>query len=78
MALSEDGRTHQLRVHCAHQLGLNNPIKGDRLYGTACDRLYLHAEMLSFRHPADGREMNFTAKAPFQRCVGNYPTRFFP
>ena len=27
------GRTHQLRVHCAHHLGLGRPIVGDRLYG---------------------------------------------
>ena len=59
------GRTHQLRVHCAHELGLNDPIKGDTLYGTACDRLYLHAEKLCFRHPTNGRTMSFTAKAPF-------------
>ena len=37
------GRTHQLRVHCAHPLGLDNPIVGDRLYGTPADRLMLHA-----------------------------------
>ena len=27
------GRTHQLRVHCAHHLGLGRPISGDLLYG---------------------------------------------
>ena len=27
------GRTHQLRVHCAHHLGLGRPIVGDLLYG---------------------------------------------
>jgi tRNA pseudouridine32 synthase/23S rRNA pseudouridine746 synthase len=27
------GRTHQLRVHCAHTLGLARPIAGDLLYG---------------------------------------------
>lgn len=27
------GRTHQLRVHCAHTLGLGRPILGDLLYG---------------------------------------------
>lgn len=59
------GRTHQLRVHCAHQLGLNDPIKGDPLYGTPSTRLYLHAEQLSFQHPTNGRQMSFTAKAPF-------------
>lgn len=37
------GRTHQLRVHCAHPLGLNNPIVGDRLYGKPAERLMLHA-----------------------------------
>ena len=37
------GRTHQLRVHCAHPQGLNNPIVGDRLYGKPADRLMLHA-----------------------------------
>ncbi len=59
------GRTHQLRLHCAHQLGLNDPIKGDTLYGTDSDRLYLHAESISFRHPATGKAMTFTQKAPF-------------
>lgn len=59
------GRTHQLRVHCAHQQGLNNPIQGDELYGTKADRLYLHAEQISFRHPTTGQPMVFTAKAPF-------------
>ena len=37
------GRTHQLRVHCAHSLGLDNPIVGDRLYGKPAERLMLHA-----------------------------------
>lgn len=38
------GRTHQLRVHCAHSLGLDNPIVGDRLYGKPAERLMLHAK----------------------------------
>lgn len=59
------GRTHQLRLHCAHQLGLNNPIKGDTLYGTDSQRLYLHAEAISFRHPTTGKAMTFTKRAPF-------------
>lgn len=59
------GRTHQLRVHCAHRKGLDNPIQGDELYGTKADRLYLHAEQITFRHPTTGRMMVFTAKAPF-------------
>ena len=27
------GRTHQLRIHSAHEKGLDMPIIGDRLYG---------------------------------------------
>lgn len=61
----ETGRTHQLRVHCAHKLGLGNPIKGDRLYGTKGDRLYLHAAHLTFRHPITGEEMHFHAEPEF-------------
>ena len=45
------GRTHQLRVHAAHQLGLNTPIVGDDLYGKKSDRLFLHAGRIEFRHP---------------------------
>ena len=37
------GRTHQLRVHCAHTQGLDNPIVGDKLYGKPGERLMLHA-----------------------------------
>lgn len=40
------GRTHQLRVHCAHPDGLSMPILGDNLYGHPADRLYLHASCL--------------------------------
>lgn len=53
------GRTHQLRVHAAHPLGLHCPIVGDELYGHKADRLYLHAEALEFRHPETGEEMRF-------------------
>ena len=53
------GRTHQLRVHSAHPDGLNAPIKGDTLYGTKADRLYLHAEYLEFTHPKTGRRLTF-------------------
>ena len=42
------GRTHQLRVHCAHPQGLNNPIVGDRLYGKSGGRLMLHAYAITF------------------------------
>jgi len=57
------GRTHQLRVHCAHKDGLGMPIVGDDLYGFHSDRLYLHAEYLSFTHPLTGEIMEFQ-KAP--------------
>lgn len=59
------GRTHQLRVHCAHRDGLNRPIIGDALYGTPTDRLMLHAEMLEFRHPHKGEILHFEVPAPF-------------
>lgn len=59
------GRTHQLRVHCAHEQGLNNPIKGDPLYGQKADRLYLHAELLSFNDPETGKRLTFHYQAPF-------------
>ena len=41
------GRTHQLRVHCAHPDGLGMPILGDDLYGKHAKRLYLHAQEIS-------------------------------
>ena len=59
------GRTHQLRVHCAHRAGLNNPISGDALYGQRSDRLYLHAEEITFRHPVTGEWVSFKAEAAF-------------
>jgi tRNA pseudouridine32 synthase / 23S rRNA pseudouridine746 synthase len=51
------GRTHQLRVHASHIQGLGVPIKGDDLYGTRADRLYLHAERLEFMHPVSREKM---------------------
>ncbi len=61
------GRTHQLRVHSAHELGLGHPIVGDRLYGTAEEgqRLLLHAMLLSFIHPVTGERLTFTSDAEF-------------
>jgi len=59
------GRTHQLRVHAAHPLGLGAPIVGDRLYGHEDVRLMLHAESLSFLHPETGRLVTFERPAPF-------------
>jgi len=57
------GRTHQLRVHAAHHLGLNHPIAGDRLYGDPSGRrLMLHAESITFDHPVTGETMIFSTK----------------
>lgn len=59
------GRTHQLRVHAAHPLGLNCPIVGDPLYGKGGDRLLLHAERLQFKHPLSNKMLTFTSRPPF-------------
>ena len=60
------GRTHQLRVHCAHQEGLNAPILGDPLYGNEkAARLHLHAEEITFEHPLTGKKMTIKRKADF-------------
>src|SRR5690606_23224406 len=59
------GRTHQLRVHSAHRLGLDTPIVGDELYGKPADRLYLHAAVLEFAHPTTGEIMRFEDEADF-------------
>jgi tRNA pseudouridine32 synthase / 23S rRNA pseudouridine746 synthase len=61
------GRTHQLRVH---MVALGHPILGDSFYAegealAAADRLQLHAEMLQFAHPDDGRILSFVSPAPF-------------
>jgi len=59
------GRTHQLRVHAAHPLGLNTPIFGDDLYGTKGERLHLHAEQITFRHPVSMEVVVFQVDAEF-------------
>ncbi|WP_024591902.1 MULTISPECIES: RluA family pseudouridine synthase [unclassified Pseudoalteromonas] len=59
------GRTHQLRVHCAHSLGLNMPIIGDTHYGQKADRLHLHAEYLAFTHPITLKRLEFEVAADF-------------
>jgi tRNA pseudouridine32 synthase/23S rRNA pseudouridine746 synthase len=61
------GRTHQLRVHCAHRLGLCSPILGDMLYGghtyaPAAGRLCLHALSITFSHPDTDERMTFTSR----------------
>ncbi|SMD32494.1 tRNA pseudouridine32 synthase / 23S rRNA pseudouridine746 synthase [Reichenbachiella faecimaris] len=59
------GRTHQLRVHAAHQDGLNTPMVGDDLYGKPDIRLHLQAAELSFIHPVAKREMTFVLESEF-------------
>ena len=59
------GRTHQLRVHASHTLGLNIPIIGDDLYGKKSDRLFLHADTLEFKHPITNKKMIFQKNAEF-------------
>ncbi|PAU39720.1 RNA pseudouridine synthase [Vibrio coralliilyticus] len=59
------GRTHQLRVHCAHHLGLNLPMVGDGLYGQRADRLHLHAQRLEIEHPYSKQPMTFEAECEF-------------
>ncbi|PID79652.1 RNA pseudouridine synthase [bacterium DOLJORAL78_65_58] len=63
------GRTHQLRVHAAHPLGLGCPIVGDRLYGsgTRPGELRLHAAFLAFDHPDDGRRISLESPFPYPR-----------
>ncbi|MFY0613476.1 MAG: RNA pseudouridine synthase [Hyphomicrobiaceae bacterium] len=61
------GRSHQLRVH---MLSIGHPILGDNLYAhptalAAATRLQLHAQSLSFCHPADGQRVTFENACPF-------------
>ncbi len=70
----QTGRTHQLRVHCAHAAGLNAPIDGDPFYGrlgllgeARQTRLCLHAAALTFPHPETGQPMSFEVAPDFPR-----------
>ena len=68
------GRTHQIRVHLS---AIGHPVVGDAMYGgihrrvagdiravTHLQRPFLHAARLVFKHPRDGRRMEFTAPLP--------------
>ncbi|KVE26355.1 pseudouridine synthase [Burkholderia singularis] len=69
----ETGRTHQIRVHCAHA---GHPLLGDPVYGRARGkrsvaalpggfaRQALHAWRLGLVHPATGRAMQWRAPLP--------------
>ncbi len=61
------GRSHQLRVHFQ---ALGHPIMGDALYASprvaaTAGRLFLHASLLAFAHPASGQPMRFESPPPF-------------
>ena len=70
----QTGRTHQIRVHLS---AIGHPVVGDALYGgvhrrvpgdlravTHLERPFLHAARLAFKHPSDGRGMEFTSPLP--------------
>lgn len=59
------GRTHQLRVHSAHNSGLKTPILGDDLYGKTANRLHLHAAYIKFQHPLTGAFVEFHSQDDF-------------
>ena len=52
------GRTHQIRIHTGFY---NAPIKGDKLYGKASNRLYLTCYYLQFKHPILDKKMEFVS-----------------
>jgi 23S rRNA pseudouridine1911/1915/1917 synthase len=63
----ETGRTHQIRVHCAH---IGHPVIGDAVYGgrrargVVAPRQMLHAWRLCFPHPESGQALELTAPLP--------------
>ena len=60
----ETGRKNQIRVHMQD---IRHSIVGDKKYGASGNplkRLGLHAQQLSFIHPASGEKLNFEAKIP--------------
>lgn len=70
----QTGRTHQIRVHLS---AIGHPIVGDALYGglhrrvpgdiravMRLQRPFLHAARLAFKHPSDGRRMEFASELP--------------
>ena len=79
------GRTHQIRVHLS---AIGHPIVGDAAYGgihrrvagdiravQRLERPFLHAARLAFKHPRDGRRMEFIAPLPddLQQVLDSLP-----
>lgn len=61
------GRTHQLRLHASHPMGLGSPIVGDYLYGSGNDgdRMLLHSCFISFNHPENNNQCTYSSEPPF-------------
>ncbi|MDR0877418.1 MAG: RluA family pseudouridine synthase [Treponema sp.] len=60
----ETGRRNQIRAHL-HYIG--HPVAGDKKYAARTDpvkRLCLHAEKIAFKHPKDGKPMEFVSPVP--------------
>lgn len=68
----ESGRTHQIRVHLKY---IGHPIFADYLYAgrktsrndrKILDRVFLHAQKISFFHPKTNKIMAFESPLPFE------------
>ena len=74
----ETGRTHQIRVHMAY---IGHPVAGDPVYpkksAPGLDGQCLHAGLIGFCHPRDGRYLEVASELPpyftaFLRRIGKY------
>ena len=76
----ETGRTHQIRVHMAH---IGHPVAGDPVYGpkngvTELHGQCLHAGLIGFDHPADGRYIEIVSELPpyFEQFLGKLRNQY--